>query len=122
MPIREVITDAINQLNVVLENYEEIAAATESISEIKASLVNVKAAHEKAYAELVEEQRLLDEARANHKRDMATMETSFKVAQSKVFKLIEEAKAKEAEIQGLRQYHDELLASIESLKKRLHAA
>jgi hypothetical protein len=79
----------------------------------------VRAAHEEALAELASAQRQLDAARLEHKKDMGAMDASYRVAKAKVFELLEEAKAKQTEIDGLRQYHDELLASIQSLRTRL---
>jgi hypothetical protein len=119
--MREVIQNAVDGLAALLAKYDEVSAAIESLGAVKAQLVSAQAAHNEALAQLAEGQRVLAVAQLDHKRSMEAMEGSLRVAQAKVFGLIEEAQAKQTEIDGMRQYHDELLASIQSLKKRLES-
>jgi chromosome segregation ATPase len=115
--MRELLQSAIDGLTALLARYDEAAAAIESLGSVTAQLLSVRAAHEEALAELASEERRLEALRA----ERATREASVKVVRAKVAALIDEAEAKRAEIEELRQYHDELLASIAALKRRLAA-
>jgi hypothetical protein len=119
--MREVIQTTLDRLQEVAAKLDEIEAKIALAASIEASLVNVRAKHDKAFADMAEGQRQLEAARAAHAREMSAMEASVKVAKAKVFGLVGEVERRQAEINDLRRYHDELLASIQSLKRRLHA-
>jgi hypothetical protein len=119
--MRDLIVNAVDRLTALLAQWDEVAAATTSLGEVEASLVNVRAAHERAAAELAEMERLLAAAQLDHKRSMEAMAGSLRVAQAKVFEQHEEYEANQTKIDAQRKYHDELLASIQSLRTRLES-
>jgi hypothetical protein len=112
MSERDAITDAIAGLQVLLVQWDQVAAATARRGEVEASLANVRAAHEKAYAALAEEQRILEAARVKHKLQTAAYE-------GELAGLIKRCEDKRAEVARLQAAEDQIIANVGSLRKRL---
>jgi chromosome segregation ATPase len=119
--VRDVITNAIDGLQALLARYDEVTKAIDSLVSVQASLASVKATHDKAAAELAEGQRVVEAARAKHKEEMAAMEIAVRSARAQLAALVDEAKAKQTELDGMQRQHNEVLASMQSLRTRVGA-
>jgi hypothetical protein len=108
MPIRDKLTTALDQLKALSAKFDQINATVASQRDVEASLVNVRASHDKALAELTEGQRALEVARAKHKAEMVFMETAARDAGAQLAGLAE----------GMQTLHD---ASVANLRKLAEA-
>jgi hypothetical protein len=96
MPIRDKLTKAIDALQSLSAKFDQINATIASQGEVEASLVNIKAAHDKALAELAEDQRALAVARTKHKAEMLFFETASRDGGAQLAALAE----------GMQSLHD----------------
>src|SRR6516162_9132070 len=119
--VRDAITNAIAGLQAVAVQWDQVAGLIAKRGEVEASLANVKAAHEKAYAALGEQQRVLAAAEAEGKRKMAALETAARGATSELGKVVAERDAAEARTAEARRQHEEIMASMQSLSRRVGA-
>jgi hypothetical protein len=119
--VREVITNAIAGLQVLLVQWDEVARAIASLGEVKASLANVKATHEKAYAALGEQQRVLAAAEAEHKRKIAALAQAERGATSELGRVVAERDAAVAQRDKAQRQHEEIMASMRSLSRKVGA-
>jgi hypothetical protein len=119
--VRDAITNANGVLLGLLEKLDEVAGLIAKRGEVEASLANVKAAHEKAMAQLAEGQRVLAAAQAEHKGKMAALETAARGASSELGRVVAERDAAVAQRDEARRQHEEILASMQSLRTRVGA-
>ena len=119
--VRDAITNANGVLLGLLEKLDEVAGLIAKRGEVEASLANVKAAHEKAYAALGEQQRVLAAAEAEGKRKMAAMETATREITARLAGVTKECDAAVAQRDEARREHEEIMASMQSLSRRVGA-
>src|SRR5215469_13816207 len=115
-PLRDLITSAVDALGALLAEYDEVVAATSQLKQVGASLANVRISHDKAFAQLTEAERLLAEAKQNHEKDMTAAAAEHRAVKAQVAEVMAQYEAKRKEVEATRQEHDQILASIESLR------
>jgi hypothetical protein len=108
MSLHNTLQTALDALRALSAKFDQIDATITNQGEVEASLVNVKAAHDKALAELGEEQRLLAEARTKHRSEMSAMADAARDAGAQLSALTE----------GMRVLHE---ASVQNLRKLVEA-
>jgi hypothetical protein len=119
--VRDAITNAIGGLQVLLVQWDQVAAAIASRGEVEASLANVKAAHEKAYAALGEQQRVLAEAEAEGGRKIAALKSAIGGLEAQLGKVVAERDSAQAQRDEARRQHEEIMASMQLLRTRVGA-
>ena len=117
--LREVLRTALNGLQALADKYDEIAAVTASLKGCQASLANVRSDHDRTLAELNEAQRQLMATEAAHKKMLAEMEDISRSVQAKYCDLARKYDEKQVAIDAQRAEHDQILASMHSLKLQL---
>ena len=120
--MRDLITNAIDALQKLADKWDEIAATTTSLVQVEASLANVRASHDRAMADLNDQQRLLEAARKEHDLKMSAMKTASHAAEAQLAKLVQAAETKQSELDAMRTQHDQIIASMHSLKMRMGEA
>jgi hypothetical protein len=81
----------------------------------------VNAAHDKALAELAEQQRLVEAAKADYQRHAAVNEDLSAKGAARLAALVERCDAKQKEIDAQMALHDNIVASLGSLKAKVDA-
>jgi hypothetical protein len=105
----------------VAVQWDQVAGLIAKRGEVEASLANVKATHEKVYAALGEQQRVLAAAEAEGKRKMAAMETATREITARLAGVTKECDAAVAQRDEARREHEEIMASMQSLSRRVGA-
>jgi chromosome segregation ATPase len=116
---RELIGKVIAGLQDLLERYDEVIEVTTQINTVKASLASVNAAHDKALAELTEQQAQLETAKADLKRQQAVNEDLSAKGTAQLAALVDKRNAQQAEIDAQMTLHNNLIASMGSIRAKL---
>jgi hypothetical protein len=103
----------------LLGKYDEVIAVTNQIDTVNKSLASVNAAHDKALAELAEQKAIVASATEEARRAKAVADSVAGKAREELAELVQQRDARQAEINEQMTLHNNLLASMGSIRAKL---
>jgi septal ring factor EnvC (AmiA/AmiB activator) len=118
---RELIGKVIAGLQDLVERYDEVVEVTAQINTVKTSLASVNAEHEKALAELETQRTIVASAKEEAERTKRVTEDLAGRAHAELAELAQQRDARQAEINAQMALHNNIVASLGSLKAKVDA-